>query len=589
MRNYVLLAVIVLAGIIPFSSRAVYLDEHIFLHIAQSVRTNWFFPQDTPWVFFGTRGANLAAHTHPPVGEYYLALLYSIFGQFREVPFRIAFSVFPIAAVLGFYNLARRFTPHPFLVALIFAANAGFFVYSSTMMMDIPMLAFLLVGFALYFGHVQGRRGFLALAAICFALAVGTGYTALLPLTCLLLVQIIARRPSQEMLSVCVAPAALALWLTAMTIHFGEFPLIRTVGYYATHGSMFRNLLATLSFLGGLTIFSALSFGNWRVTAASIPVVAVLTLFVSWPSFAYRVWFIMLAAAGVTILAAFVSEARRLIAAGKNHGEAFLFFWVPAVLLFFIVTAEMINARYMLLVVAPLFLVLFGNAGERRLILTLIPTVAFSIALAYADFNFVNLNRNLVEQAVVPLQEQGFRVWSAAESGLRFYLEQKGIVTLATQDVTPGPSDLIVQHKGLFGYSLAEQVATKLTVLKTYTLNDAFPLRLYSLPAGAGFHDSGAGLVPFKFSRVPYDSVEVAQMSPIAPAVVWSPNGPIFIQNEPVREFPLKMPSDTKIEYEVDGDGVVAVYSDRVLFKKGDSPTTVWRNFRIVPKYWQSQ
>src|SRR5262245_10605027 len=271
MRNYVLLAAIVLAGIIPFSSRAVYLDEHIFLHVAQSVRTNWLFPQDTSWVFFGTRTANLAAHTHPPVGEYYLALLYSLFGQFREVPFRIAFSIFPIAAVLSFYNLARRFTPHPFLVALIFVANAAFYVYSSTLMMDIPMLAFLLVGFALYFGHVQGRRGFLVLAAVCFILAVGTGYTALVPLTCLFFVQIIARRPRKETLAVCAAPAALAVWLTAMTIHFGGFPLVQTVKYYATNGSMLRNVLSILSFLGGVTVFVALTCGDWRVMAASVP------------------------------------------------------------------------------------------------------------------------------------------------------------------------------------------------------------------------------------------------------------------------------------------------------------------------------
>src|SRR5215831_1644231 len=262
MRNYVLLAAIVLAGIIPFSSRAVYLDEHIFLHVAPSAQTNWFFPQDTPWVFFGTRSANLAAHTHPPVGEYYLALLYSIFGQFREVPFRIAFSIFPIGAVLGFYNLARRFTPHPFLVALLFAANAAFFVYSSTMMMDIPMLAFLLVGFALYFGHVQGRRGFLPLAAACFILAVGTGYTALVPLACLGLVQITTRRPLKEVLAVCTAPAALMVWLLVMTFHFGEFPLIRTVSYYATQGSVFRNVLAILSFLGGVTVFFAVAFAH---------------------------------------------------------------------------------------------------------------------------------------------------------------------------------------------------------------------------------------------------------------------------------------------------------------------------------------
>src|SRR5438128_1818426 len=174
MRNYLLLAAIVLVCVIPFSSRAVYLDEHIYLLLARSAQTNWMFPQDTPELFFGIRYPNFAPHTHPPVGEYVLALLYSLLGRFREVPFRLAFSVFPIVAVLGFYNLARRFTPHPFLIALMLAFSPAFFVYSPTLMMDIPMLAFLLVGFALYFGYVQGQRAHLPLASLCFILAAGT-------------------------------------------------------------------------------------------------------------------------------------------------------------------------------------------------------------------------------------------------------------------------------------------------------------------------------------------------------------------------------------------------------------------------------
>jgi len=586
MRNYVLLAAIVLAGIIPFASRAVYLDEHIFLHVARSAQTNWLFPQDTPWIFFGTPSPNLAAHTHPPVGEYYLALLNLTFGKFREIPFRIVFSIFPIAAVLGFYNLARRFTPHPFLVALIFAANAAFFVYSSTMMMDIPMLAFLLVGLAFYFGHVQGRRGFLPLAAACFTLSVGTGYTALVPLACLGLVQITTRRPLKELLAVCTAPAMLVLWLVVMTAHFGEFPLIRTVGYYATQGSVFRNALCILSFLGGVTLFVALCCGDRRVIAASVPFVTGLTLFVSWPSVAYRVWFIVLGSAGVVVLVAFLSEARRLVTAGKNHGEAVLILWVPAVLLFFGVVADMINERYILLVVPALWLVLFSNVGERRLIVTLIPTAALSLMLAYADFRFVNVNRDLVQHTIVPLQQQGFRVWSAAESGLRFYLEQQGIVTLSNRDVTPSPGDLIVRHRGLFGYSLAEPLSINLIPLRTFTVNVDFPVRIYSAPAGAGFHDSGAGLVPFTISSLPYDAVEVAQVSPLVPATVWSPNGPVFIQHEPEREFRVKIPSDVHFEYERDGDGEVTVHDDHIRLKKGSSPTTVWRNFRVVPKDW---
>src|SRR5438034_11542830 len=205
-----LLAAVVLAGIIPFSSRAVFMDEHIFLQIAQSAQIHWFFPQDTPGIFFGAPFANFAAHTHPPVGEYYLALIYAVLGRFDEVSFRILFSIFAIIAVFAFYRLAERFTQQPLYVTLLFAVTPAFFVYMPTLMMDIPMLAFLLAGFALYFEHVQARPRALMLSSICLVLAVGTGYTALVPLGCFFIGLLLAGRPSKELLS--VAAAQLLFW-----------------------------------------------------------------------------------------------------------------------------------------------------------------------------------------------------------------------------------------------------------------------------------------------------------------------------------------------------------------------------------------
>src|SRR5262245_6587765 len=228
MKRYVLLACVVLAGIIPFSNRAVFMDEHIFLQIAKSAQTHWFFPQDTAGMFFGTPVANFAAHTHPPVGEYYLAFIYGLLGGFNEVSFRILFSVFALIAVFAFYRLALRFTLEPLYVSLLFAVTPAFFVYMPTLMMDVPMLAFLLSGFALYFEYLRGRRRALMLAAACFTLSVGTGYTALVPLTCFFIGLLMAGRPLKELLSVAAAPAVLALWLLAMTIHFGAFPLTQT-------------------------------------------------------------------------------------------------------------------------------------------------------------------------------------------------------------------------------------------------------------------------------------------------------------------------------------------------------------------------
>ena len=110
-------------------------------------------------------------------------------------------------AVLSFYFLARRFTSEPFFVSVLFAVSPAFFVLAPTLMMDVPMIALLLAGLAFYF------RGWLAVAAVCFTLAVGAGYTAIVPLFCLGVIMLLSRRPWKEIACVSAAPVILLLWL----------------------------------------------------------------------------------------------------------------------------------------------------------------------------------------------------------------------------------------------------------------------------------------------------------------------------------------------------------------------------------------
>jgi hypothetical protein len=291
------------------------------------------------------------------------------------------------------------------------------------------------------------------------------------------------------------------------------------------------------------------------------------------------------------MLVLFVRAGKRLIAEGKNNGEAFLLLWPPATLLFFIVVGDMINARYILLAVPALYLIAFRETSERRLLSMVIPTAFLSALLAYADFSFVNANRDWIEQTVVPLQQQGFRVWGGAESGLRFYLEQKGIASLTTQDTSPTPADLVVRHSGFpFRYSLSDRIEPLLVILKTFTLENEFPIRTFNAASRAGLHDSRLGLAPFTLSRAPFDRIEIAEICAL-PGAVYGPKGPIFKQTEEEREFQMKLPSNSKIEYEVQGgDGIVAMTDHGFrLIKGGRSPVIVWRNFQIVPKQFAVQ
>ena len=152
------------------------------------------------------------------------------------------------------------------------------------------------------------------------------------------------------------------------------------------------------------------------------------------------------------------------------------------------------------------------------------------------------------------------------------------------------PTDLVVRHAGFpFRYALSDRLEPLLIVLRTFTLENRFPIRTFNAISRAGMHDSRVGLVPFTLSRAPFDRIEIAEMCPL-PEAVYGPKGPIFKQTDAEREFEMKIPSNSRIEYELQGgDGSVAMTDRGFRLIKGPSPVIVWRNFQIVPKQFAVQ
>ena len=190
-------------------------------------------------------------------------------------------------------------------------------------------------------------------------------------------------------------------------------------------------------------------------------------------------------------------------------------------------------------------------------------------------------------------------MWGAAESGLRFYLEKNGIPTLTSIDLRPHGTDLIVRHD-LFKYGLAEDVETMLTVLKRFELNSDFPIQTFNRTSGAGFHDSRIGITPFSISRTSLDHVEISQISPLVTTLpqqgtpaeqvpAWSPDGVILKQKVDLREFKMKIPAGTRLEYEVIGSGKAEMNQDGIVLRRISSGTIVWKKLRIVPLRFVSE
>jgi hypothetical protein len=599
------LAILVLCSIVPFASRAVYMDEHQYLDVARfAAEKDWRFPQEMSWVFFGIDYANMATQTHPPVVEYYLACLFRLFGHFDEAIFRLFFSVFPVMAILAFHRVAKRFTDKPLLVTSLFAVSPAFFVMNPSLMMDVPMLAFMLMGLSFYLNYINGDSAQLWPASLCFILAAGAGYVVLVPVGCLFVWAVSSGRAKREWFALAAAPAAVFMWLLILRIHFGVNVPVKWSNYWGLHFSFSQNLLPMLSFIGGIGMFpwtfvAVADVPRWRMVAIlSISTAIVTSFFYVWSSFSYRLWFVILASSGIAWMMLFGIKAKQLVKRRESfQAGGFLIIWLPATLVFLLFFADMVNARYLLLGLPPLFLVTFQHSRRKAALMAFLATTILSFSLAVADYRFVNSYRNWVSQTIVPLQRQGFRFWSAAESGLRFYLEQKGIPTLSTMDLRPRGGDLIVKQTS-FAYSLSSDLEPLLMPIRRIDLLDSFPVRTFSREAGAGFHDSHFGIVPYIFSRLPLDHLEIEEVSPFVkdlPQIVpvdfssvpvWYPGGVMLKQVQPEMRFSIRLPSDSKIEYELEGKGSSKLSGEGITLENLGSSPAIWRNYRIVPNSW---
>ncbi|MBI4472652.1 MAG: hypothetical protein HY646_08295 [Acidobacteria bacterium] len=590
-RGKLLIVGTVLLSILPFLDRAVFLDEHLLLFLARSAYGNGPGAyQDISTTFFGITLPNLSSHTHPPVVEYCLAVLYWFFGEFDEASFRFFFSVFPAAAIIAFYDLARRFTRNPAIVTVLFASSPAFFVMAPTLMADIPALSFFLTGLALYFRNQIGW------ATLLFAAGLGTLYQTALPFSALLVWTIFVRRPLREQAVLALAPLPLALWLIWTATYFEHVPLLETVRYLLSHSSVTHNLSALPSFIGGTVVFPWLFLPLVKISRkALIAGVAVsvsvgLSMFTPWDSSIYQVYYVLMAASGLVLLLVFAVK----IALDRTEHTMFFVLWLFSTFIFFLLAAEMIAARYLLLLMPPVYLVCFREIRNRTAAAVVAMTLMLSLSLALADYRLSGAYRSWVSRVVPDLQVNGFQVWSGAESGLRFYLSENGIQTLSATDLRPAGGDLIVRQK-LFEYGLAKDLEQLLIVIHQEQLADPFPVRTLSAAAHAGFHDSHIGLMPYVVSHTPLDSVSILQVSPLVrmlPQVVppdfssvpvWSPEGVLLKQVKDEMEFPVRIPAGSVVRYDLSGSARLVVTPDALRLIKLQRDPVLWKNLRIVP------
>ncbi|HUE37503.1 MAG TPA: glycosyltransferase family 39 protein, partial [Candidatus Acidoferrum sp.] len=136
-----ILALVTVGALLPFVGKPFNMDDPLFIWAAHQIQAHPANPYGFNIEWDWRQAPMWKVTENPPFTSYFIALASAILG-WSEVVLHFAFLLPVLAVILGIHRLARQFCNSPMLAALITLFTPAFLVSSTTVMSDVPMLAF---------------------------------------------------------------------------------------------------------------------------------------------------------------------------------------------------------------------------------------------------------------------------------------------------------------------------------------------------------------------------------------------------------------------------------------------------------------
>ncbi|HEV2328499.1 MAG TPA: glycosyltransferase family 39 protein [Verrucomicrobiae bacterium] len=526
------LALVTIGTLLPFLSKPFNMDDPLFIWAAQQIHAH----PANPYGFnieWDVRQAPMWKVTeNPPLTSYYIAGASAVVG-WSEAALHFAFLVPAVAVILGTFRLARQFCNSPVLAALVTLFTPAFLVSSTTLMSDVPMLAFWT--WALVFwveGTEQKKSHKLLVACFLAGLAAVTKYYAVCLIPLLAAYSIVSRRPPAKWAPFLLIPLAFFLAGQFAMYHlYGLVPLFRATDYsLAGKGSAFvrwTTCLIGLAFTGGcLAPALFLTPVLWKKWSAAFLGVGILfaclvvfdpALLKQYPSLqpaAYAgagIQLALWAATGISILALALSE----IKASRDPKSVLLWLWMIGTFIFAVFLNWTINARS-ILPMAPALGILIARRLERNFTASfpigktawcLAAGAALALYAAEADCLIAVAVKQNVRSIYAAYGPNIKQIHFQGHWGFQFYMSQLGALPLDFKSDILKPGDLIAISTNNSNILMPGPGKAVLTEI----FSEPGPPFLTTLDEflGAGFDSSILGPVPFLFGPVSPENVGI--------------------------------------------------------------------------------
>lgn len=527
------LALVTIGALLPFVSKPFNMDDPLFIWAAHQIHTHpanpYGFNVEWGWRQF----AMWKVTENPPLTSYYIAAASTILG-WSEVALHFAFLVPALAVILGTFRLARLFCNSPVLAALVTLITPVFLVSSTTLMSDVPMLAFWVWALVFWIeGTEQNSLYKLFIAGCLAAFAEITKYYAVCLIPLLAAYSILARRPAGKWAQFLLIPLA-ALLADQLAMHhlYGFSPLFGATDYglakenvaFITSTSCSIGLAFTGGCLAPALFLMPLLWKKWSAAFLAVAI-AIACLILFDPALLRQYTFLQLGAhtgikiqlalwatTGISVLVLALSE----IKASRDPKSFLLVFWVIGTFIFAVFLNWTINARS-ILPVAPALGILVarrlewnfaaGSFPAGKTILCTAASAALAILVAEADCLNAMAVRQNVRSIYATYGQNIKQIHFQGHWGFQFYMSQLGASPLDFKSAILRAGDLVAIPSN--NTNVLPPAPGKAVLVEIYSESGSPFLATVSETLGASFYASVLGPLPFVFGPVPPENVAI--------------------------------------------------------------------------------
>lgn len=554
-REPIALALFALLLPVVFLDAAVSIDAPVFVAVARQIVSAPLDPFGFDMIWDPTSPHVAAFNHNPPLLSYWLAPWIALFGEW-EPALHAALLPFPVLAALSFLGIARRLGVPAFGPAALLVATPAFGVLATTLMLDVPVLAWLL--FSVYAllrsaeaGSAHPPRWELAAGAAAAAAGltkyVGFASAPLLAAGLVLLPSARAGRAGRALRVVGLPLAAWALWGAASAALYGAPHFaggLHLVGTRSFEPARFWNQAASLPiYYGGALVFPVFAWLASLRRGARGAELAVLGLMAG---AAVSTWVlpdgeparrVPLGAAQATAAAFFFGGAVLVWGLALRPSrwrtdpvDRFLALWLVGFASFSILVNWHINAADALLAAPPALLLHFRDAATRpsRRAVGVWVAASFALAagLAWSDARQGDVYRDVARRIAQEIGARDGARWFVGHWGFQYYVEREGFhaVVPPQYERSYGRSELakgdwVATARNVSQLDISRNLSRyELRGVWHWSERTAFPLRATNPDAAAGFYSHQSGYTPFWWSREPIEQIGLGRVISAPPA-----------------------------------------------------------------------